>query len=379
MAEQDSGQERTEQPTPKRLEDARKNGQILRAREFNTLVMMLAASLTVYLFGDRIAQSCLALLRDLLELERDVVFDRGLAINQAFVAAERFLLAQVPLFVIMGLAVFCGPAMVGGIRLSAEALAIKPDRVDPLKGLQRMFSLNALLELGKSMLKVSWLCVVVWLVSMQYFDQVIGLGRNVAEQGIERAAGLLMLAMLLLSVALVPIAMLDVPHQIWEHLKKLRMTRQEVRDEMKETEGSPELRARIRQQQREVAQRRMMDEVPHADVVITNPTHFAVALRYDPGAQGAPKVVAKGRGHVAARIRELAVENGVPLFSAPPLARALYRSTELQQHIPAGLYLAVARVLAYVYQLRRSAGSYDVPPLPADLPIPDEFLKRDRT
>ena len=378
MAEQDTGQERTEQPTPKRLEDARKKGQVLRAREFNTLVMMLGASITVYLFGDYLARHVLALMSELLQLERELAYDKGLAIKQALGAVRAFLVAQIPLFVLMMVAVFCGPALIGGLRLSAEAVGIKPEHLNPLKGLQRMFSMNSLFELVKSMLKVAWLSVVAYLVSLALYEQVVGLGRLPVSEGIEASSGMLMLALLLLSVALIPVAMMDVPYQIWSHLKKLRMTRQEVKDEMKEMEGSPELRARIRQQQREMAQRRMMDEVPRADVIITNPTHFAVALRYETGGQGAPKVVAKGMENVAARIREIAVANGVPLFSAPPLARALYHSTELDQHIPAGLYVAVARILAYVYSLRAAAGSYEVPTAPTDLPVPDEFLNRER-
>ena len=210
-------------------------------------------------------------------------------------------------------------------------------------------------------------------------QRFLALGRTPLESALPEALWLLALSLLLLSVALLPIAAIDVPHQFWQHMNKLKMTRQEVRDEMKDVEGNPEVKSRLRQQQRELAQRRMMEEVPTADVVITNPTHFAVALRYDPAGNAAPRVVAKGVDHVAERIRAVARHSDVPLFEAPPLARALYWSTDLNDTIPGGLYVAVARVLAYVYQLRAATRAYSAPVRPTDLPVPDEFLARDRT
>jgi flagellar biosynthetic protein FlhB len=174
--------------------------------------------------------------------------------------------------------------------------------------------------------------------------------------------------MLVVSSGLILIAMADVPFQLWNYQKKLKMTRTEVRDEFKETEGRPEVKSRIRQLQQQVATRRMMAAVPDADVVITNPTHFAVALKYDDAKAGAPRVVAKGRDLIAARIREIATANGVPLFSAPPLARALYRSTKLEAEIPAALYTAVAQVLAYIFQIQKAATPGHRRPVP---PVPD--------
>lgn len=377
MTQQDSGQERTERPTPKRLDDARKKGQVLRSREFNTLLSMLGASAAVYLLGADLGADIAAATRRALTLERELAYDKTLAIARATQAISDALRVQVPLFAAMAAVSVLGPALLGGIRFSAESVGLKPERLDPLKGIARMFSRNALAEIAKSLLKVGWLGLVALAVGHALQGDVLSLGQLPVALAVRDALALLVFALLMLSIALLPIAAIDAPHQIWQHLGKLRMTRQEVRDELKETDGNPELKNRVRQQQRTLAQRRMMQDVPHADVVITNPTHFAVALRYDPRGQGAPVVVAKGVDRIAERIRALARGNDVPLFQAPPLARALYWSTELGHTIPAGLYVAVARVLAYVYQLRAAAHPYHAPRRPTDLPVPDEFLARD--
>jgi flagellar biosynthetic protein FlhB len=378
MAEHDSGQERTEQPTPKRLEDARKKGQVLRSREFNTLVTTLGASTVLLVFGSMMGENLMRTTRQLMVVDRALAYDTALLRMRIFDSALELLHTQMPLFLAMLAVSFLGPAAVGGIRIGTEALNLKPEHLDPVKGVKRMFSLNSLIEVAKSLLKVAWLGTVAWLVGSALEDRILALGRLPAEQALPDALWLLALSLLSLSLALVPIAAIDVPHQIWQHINKLKMTRQEVRDELKEVEGNPELKSRIRQQQREIANRRMMEEVPHADVVITNPTHFAVALRYDPNGANAPTVVAKGVDHVAERIRAVARSNDITLFEAPPLARALYWSTDLGQSIPAGLYVAVARILAYVYQLRGARRPYDAPARPTDLPVPDEFLAKER-
>ena len=376
MAEQDTGQERTEQPTPKRIEDARKKGQVLRSRELNTLIMMIGASVALYVFGEHLAQRTLQMMASLLSLERAHAYDKLMAVRQIMNAGEGLLIAQIPLFVLMAIAVFLGPSIVGGIHAGEQLIRFKPEQLDPIKGLGRIFSLNSLIELLKSLVKVAWLSLIAVLVGGTLYPDLLSLGALPVAQGIKDSTHILLISMFALTLALLPIAALDIPHQVWEYFKKLRMTRQEVKDEMKELEGAPELKARVRQQQRAMAQRRMMDEVPTADVVITNPTHFAVALRYEASGSGAPSVVAKGKGELSAKIRELASMHGVVLFRAPPLARALYFSTELGQQIPAGLYVAVARVLAYVYQLRASAGQYSQPNPPTDLPVPDELARR---
>ena len=251
------------------------------------------------------------------------------------------------------------------------------DRLNPAKGLARVFSLNGLAELAKALAKFTVLALTAGLLLWRDMGSILSLGGQGLAPALSGAASLLLNSFLVLCGALVSIAALDVPYQYWRHHQQLRMNRQDLREELKETEGRPEVKSRQRALQREVARRRMMQEVPRADVVVTNPTHFAVALRYRPETMAAPRLVAKGADLVAQRIRGLAAEHGVPLLSAPPLARALYHGTRLGQEIPAGLYQAVAQVLAYVYALRRQrreGGAAPVPP--TDLPVPDEHAVR---
>ena len=378
MAEQDNSQERTEEPTQKRLDESRNKGQVLRSRELNTLISMIGASVVLMLLGSALAADLMKLMKRLLSVDYAQAHDKALAFTQLSDAALDAIGLQIPLFVAMTAVAFAGPAILGGIRFGAESIGFKFDKLDPVKGVARMFSPNSLVEVFKSLLKVGWLGLVGVMVAQMMSDEVLSVGRLPVNAAIEQCMSSLLYALLALSIALTPLAGIDVPHQWWQHMKKLRMTRQEIKDEMKETDGNPEMKSRLRQQQRDLSQRRMMDEVPKADVVITNPTHFAVALRYEPGGDGAPTVVAKGEGHIAARIRAIARENDVALFEAPPLARALFWSTELNDSIPAGLYVSVARVLAYVYQLRAATHTYHSPPRPSDLPVPEEFLKKDR-
>jgi flagellar biosynthetic protein FlhB len=271
------------------------------------------------------------------------------------------------------------PASIGGWSFSTKSLAPNLEKLDPIKGLGRIFGWRGLMELAKALAKFLLIAAVAGALIMYMAPQLLQLGDEPLRRALAHAGGILGLSFVVLSAALIVIAAVDVPFQLWQHAKQLRMTRQEVKDEFKETEGRPEVKGRIRQLQREMAQRRMMEEVPKADVVVTNPTHFAVALKYD-RKMNAPKVVAKGVDLVAANIRGIAEQHEITMFEAPPLARALYYSTDLGQEIPAGLYVSVAQVLAYVYQLKTAHGAGETAPAPpADLPVPDEFLARDRT
>jgi flagellar biosynthetic protein FlhB len=265
----------------------------------------------------------------------------------------------------------------GGWLFSSEALQPKFSRMNPLSGLKRMFSVQALVELGKAVGKFLVVLTVAVAVLMANQDDLLSIGHEPLPQAIAHSAQIVGWCSLWMACSLILIAAIDVPFQLWDHKQKLMMTKQEVRDEFKDTEGKPEVKSRIRQLQYEMAQRRMLQEVPQADVVITNPTHFAVALKYDADKGGAPRLVAKGGDFLALKIREIAQEHRVELLESPALARAVFYSTELDQEIPAGLYLAVAQVLAYVYQLKQfRAGKGKRPgPLP-DLPIPPD-LQRD--
>ncbi len=260
-----------------------------------------------------------------------------------------------------------------------SALAPKPERLSPAAGLKRLFSSHGLMELAKTLVKFVFLSGGAALLLWQLSGRLLRLGREAPREAIVAAGGLVEHAYLTLAAGLVLIALIDVPYQIYSHRKRLRMTRQEIKEELKESDGNPEMRARVRRLQRERAGRRMMQDVPTADVVITNPTHFSVALKYTDRPERAPRVVAKGRGLVAGNIRELAARHEVPVCEAPPLARAIYFNTEVGQDIPTGLYLAVARVLAWVMQLEaaRRAGA-GTPVFPADLPIPPELAVAER-
>ena len=370
MAAGDDFQERTEQATPKRLRDAREKGQIPRSRELNTMVLLLAASGGLLTLGPGLAQGLYDLMRNGLVLSRSMVTDPAMMYPVMVDTISQALWLLTPLMLLLVLAALIASTVLGGVNFSAQALAFRWDRLDPLKGLGRVFSPNGLMELGKALVKFLLVAGVAVLLLWHDAPGLVGLGNQALLPAIAQAGSLIGWGFLLLSATLVLIAAVDAPFQLWQHSKQLRMTRQEVRDESKETEGQPEIKGRQRALQREIARRRMMEEVPHADVVVTNPTHYAVALRYDQEGSGAPKVVAKGTELVAARIRELAADNGVPVHSAPPLARALYTHTRLGEEIPAALYVAVAQLLAYVYQIK--AGSAEAG-AELDLPIPQEY------
>ncbi|MGR9071571.1 MAG: flagellar biosynthesis protein FlhB [Gammaproteobacteria bacterium] len=375
MAEE-TGQERTEQPTLKRLADARKKGQVPRSRELNTFAVLIAGSSMMLLFGERMGQGLWEMMHTLFFVSREAVFDPATPVIYFRRAMTDGLMLIAPFLAIMVIVALLSPLALGGWAFSFEAMQPKLEKLDPIKGLGRLFALRGLVELGKSLLKFLLIFAVSVMLFDTFLDEFIGLGGEPVGQAVLHSVKLIGLCFLILSASLLLIALVDAPYQLWDHGRRLRMTRQEVRDEIKETEGSPEVRGRIRRLQMETARKRMMDEVPKADVVVTNPTHFAVALRYDQTSAGAPKVVAKGTDLIAAQIRNKAVAANVPLVAAPPLARALFYSTRLDQEIPQGLYLAVAQVLAYVYQLR-TAESYgwEKPVPPGDLPVPDEFRK----
>lgn len=366
MAEEQQ-QERTEQATPKRREDARKKGDVPRSRELTMTGVMLSGSAAILFLSGTAARRIVGGFGDALQISRDELTNPMHMVDAFAAFGAHALQGIAPLALVLLAAVFLSAISIGGWSFSMKAAAPKFERLNPIKGLKRVFSANSLNELWKAMAKfllvgaiaVAWL----WLS----IDELLGLGREPIKTAIPHALTIAGVSLLVVSCGLIFIALADVPFQLWNYQKKIRMTRQEVRDEFKETEGRPEVKSRIRALQQQVAARRMMEQVPLADVVITNPTHFAVALKYDENAMGAPQVVAKGKGLIAARIREIAEENAVPLFSAPPLARALYRSTRLGQEIPAGLYNAVAQVLAYVFQIELASqgdGQQPEPPVP---------------
>ncbi len=373
MAAQDSDLEKTEPASQRRLEQAREEGDIPRSRELAACASLVAGGLLLWLMGSRMEAELAALLRDTLSFPRALAFDTRLLLEHGAHATGRALWLLLPFAAAVLAIVLVAPLAVGGWIFSAKAFTPRFDRLDPVAGIGRMFSLHALGELGKALAKSLLLGIVGAAVIASQTDALLGLSFVPAGSGDSRLGELLFAAFASMAGVLALIAAIDVPWQHWQYAKKLMMTREQVRQEHKEQEGNPEIKARIRAQQREMARRRMMAAVPTADVVITNPTHYAVALSYSESRDAAPVVVASGADAIAATIRELATAHGVPLMEAPPLARALYRHTEPGDAIPERLYAAVAQVLAYVYQLR--AGQRPEAPsaldVPAEMDIPD--------
>ncbi|RHW23177.1 flagellar biosynthesis protein FlhB [Pseudomonas jilinensis] len=378
MAEQqDSSQERTEEPTAKRLKDARDKGQIPRSKELNTLAVVIVAALGLLMLGPGMAQRLMDVMVYNFAFEREALYVTDSMGWHLMASLDQGLRSLGPLFLMLLFAALGGPILLGGWLLSAKSMAPKFERLNPIAGLKRMFSLKALVELLKALAKFLVVLTVALLVLNLRREDLLSMANEPLPIAIVHAGWVLGTSLLLLACSLIVIAAVDIPFQLWDNKKKLRMTKQEIKDEFKDTEGKPEVKSRIRQLQREMAERRMMSEVPKADVVITNPTHYAVALKYDPLNSGAPVLVAKGADFLAQKIREIAQEHDVVVLESPPLARAVFHSTELEQEIPAGLYLAVAQVLAYVFQLRQYRAGQGKRPGPIPEPkIPDD-LRRD--
>ncbi|MFF5865873.1 flagellar biosynthesis protein FlhB [Pseudomonas sp. NPDC012596] len=379
MAESESGADKTEDPTDKRKRDAREKGEIARSKELNTVAVTLAGAGALLAFGGHLAETLLALMRLNFSLTREVLTDER-SMGQFLLASGKMAIwATQPILVLLFFIALISPIALGGFIFSGSLLQPKFSRMNPLSGIKRMFSMNALTELLKALAKFFMILIVALVVLSNDRQALLAIANEPLEQAIIHSVQVVGWSALWMAAGLLIIAAADVPFQLYQTHKKLKMTKQEVKDEYKDSEGKPEVKQRIRQLQREVSQRRMMAAVPEADVIITNPTHYAVALQYDPEKGGAaPLLLAKGTDFIALKIREIGVEHKVQILESPALARAIYYSTEVEQEIPAGLYLAVAQVLAYVFQIRqyRSGKGKRPEPLKEDLPIPPD-LRRD--
>jgi flagellar biosynthesis protein FlhB len=374
MAE-DSDAERTEPASEKRLRQAREDGDIPRSREVATFTVLMTAGASLWMLGGGVVNKLSSVLERGLSLDREQVYNPHVLIERILADVGGVLLACLPLAGAVMLMMLASPMLIGGWNFSAKAFTPNFGKLNPMRGLGNMVSTNALVELLKAVAKTLLVGAVAWFVVMSQKDAVIGLVVEPFGTAAPHLGSLLAKAFLTIVGALGAIAILDGPYQMWHYADKLKMTRQEVIQESKESDGNPQIKGKIRQMQREMAQKRMMSNVPTADVVVTNPTHFAVALKYADGQRGAPRVVAKGTDEVAAKIREIAKENKVAMLEAPALARALYKHTDIDDEIPEALYSAVAEVLAYVYQLRAySKGTLDqYPDRPKKLPVPPEM------
>lgn len=365
MAEDDA--ERTEQPTQKRLDEARKNGQIARSTDLNTAAVVLFAGGALHFLGRGLGSDMFDLMREGLTISRDQALDQSSAISMFAASLQHALFAIAPILGLTLVAALLAPLSIGGWNLAFGTLAPDFSRLSPIKGFGRIFSMRGLVELIKAFAKFGIVAVIAVMFLWMKTGEMMGLGAEPTAAAIGHAITLSGHALLFVSAGLALIAGIDVPFQLFQHMKSLRMTREEIRQEMKESEGNPEVKGKIRQLQQERSRRRMMQEVPKADVVVTNPTHFAVALRYDDKRMRAPIVVAKGADEVAAKIREIAGSHSVPIFEAPPLARALFRAVDLNEPVPARLYVAVAQVLTYIYQLKTAKRTGAVPPTPPSI------------
>lgn len=379
MAESESGQDKTEEPTEKRKRDAREKGEIARSKELNTVSVTLAGAGGVLAFGGYLAETLLEMMRMNFSLTREIIVDERSMGAFLLTSGKMAIWAVQPILILLFVISFVAPIVLGGFVFSGSLLQPKFSRMNPLSGIKRMFSMHALTELLKALAKFFVILVVAVAVLASDRQALLSIANEPLEQAIIHSLQVVGWSALWMSAGLLLIAAADAPFQLWQTHKKMKMTKQEVRDEYKDSEGKPEVKQRIRQLQREVSQRRMMAAVPQADVIITNPTHYAVALQYDPeNGNSAPLLLAKGSDFMALKIREIGAEHNIQILESAALARAIYYSTEVEHEIPAGLYLAVAQVLAYVFQIRQyHAGKGKRPdPLKTDLPIPSD-LQRD--
>lgn len=372
MAETD--QERTEEPTQKKLDDAKEKGQIARSKEMGTLGVLLSAAIGMLVVGGDLAEALHNLMANYFSVEREVIFDENATLNVWSGIFSRLVVPLGSFFAIVVLGAFVGNTIVGGFNFSWQGAAPKPSKMSPLKGFKRMFGTQALIELLKGLGKFLVVAVSAFFLLRWQFPNILQLSGGILQQTVQDAVLLLGFMFVLLVCSMLFIVIIDVPFQRYNHNKQLRMTKQEVKDERKNAEGSPEIKGKIRQMQLSMAMKRMMQDIPQADVVVTNPTHFAVALVYNPASKAAPKVVAKGNDEVAAKIREVAMDSEVTIVESPALARAVYYSTKIGQEIPEGLFMAVAQVLAFVFQLQDyRKGKGKRPKLARDLPIPEDL------
>jgi len=377
MAENEQGQEKTEDATAKKREDSRKKGQVPRSREFNTFFMMTASAAALLFMGSDIVRGLMSLIFVGFSHERKEIMDPSYMLNAFWDSIFESILMLVPLFLLLTVVAVASSLTIGGWNFSFGALAPRSSKLNPLSGLKRILGPKGLVELAKALAKFFIVATIAVILIQTNIEWLLTIGIMPHTPAMAEMGNELIWFFIYLSLSLLVIAAVDAPFQLWDNANQIKMSKDEVKQEHKSQEGSPETKARVRQVQRDIAMKRMMSEVPDADVVITNPTHYAIALKYDQTGGGAPVVVAKGADLVAAKIRAIAIDNHVPLLSSPALARAIFYSTEVEDEIPAGLYVAVAKVLAFVFQMADKPGTdFSSPIAFEDVTIPDD-LKRD--
>ncbi len=371
----EDAQERTEQATPKREQELKNKGQVIRSKELSSLLNLMGAGAGLYVVGTFMIEDLSVFYKTLYSFESEAYLSKQTLIEVCFLTINLLIEILLPFLVIVFGAILLGPSLVGGWSFSGDQITPKLERLDPIKGIKKMVSLKGFVELIKSILKILLVAGISSFLMWLNFDNFLALIGLPLFEAMASSLGWILFIFVATSSAMIFITMLDVPFQIFDFTKQSKMTKQQVKDESKETDGRPEVKSKIRSMQRQLANARMMDAVGDADVVITNPTHYAVALKYDESMR-APKLVAKGLDLTALRIREKAAAHKVPIVEMPPLARALYFGAELEDEVPHGLYKAVAKVLAYIYQLREyKRGKVKKPILPNDYEIPEEYQR----
>jgi len=349
--QQDDSQDKTEEPTARRLSKAREEGQVARSTEITIAASVISVAIYIYLFGNALLGNVANIFAQGLVFDSMAVLEPQVALGRLGDAAVEALLSITPILILTAVVVLACSGLIGGYNFSWKSLQPKASKFNPIAGFKRMFGLQALVNLAKSLAKFFLVGGVTYFLIDASITEFAEISLMALEPGLTASAAILTTAFLVASSTLIIIALIDAPYQLYQHNEKMKMSLKEVKDERKDTEGSPEVKQRIRQKQREVSAARMLEAVAEADVVITNPEHFAVALAYDPSSDDPPKVVAKGTDYIAERIRERAGEEGVPLFQSPILARALFFTTELDAFIPEPLFEAVAQVIAYIFNI----------------------------
>ncbi len=374
MADSDSG-EKTEEPTAKKLTDARKKGQIARSKDLGTFFVLVGSACAMLLMGSSLATAMANMMGHLFSISRAEALDVNALFKVINDGVYQVLTPLLWIFFIIMLAAFIGNTLLGGMSFSWEAMAPKASKLSPIAGFKRMFGVQAVVEFIKSVLKFFVVFIVAFLLLSGLFEEILGLSRETIPTNFGHAVTMLLWMFLVLALSIGIIVVIDAPYQVWNHNRQLKMTKQEIKDEHKSTEGSPEIKGRIRRTQYEMSQRRMMQDVPDSDVVITNPTHFSIALKYDAAVGGAPVLLAKGVDEMALHIRTIAKEHQVEIIQSPALARSLYYTAEVGDDIPEELFAAVAQVLAFIFQLNEHKKGNAKKPIPVakELPIPDDF------
>ncbi|WP_279084621.1 flagellar biosynthesis protein FlhB [Gilliamella apis] len=369
----DSDLDKSEQPTDSKLKKAKEKGQIPRSRELTSLIILLVGILLFWVMGTHFVSKLKAIIQQAMLVAHRTDDDKQIIFNLINLLTAGFW-AILPIFVGLVIVAIIAPLSVGGLLFSLQSIKPNLGKLNPISGFKRLFSLRIFSELFKSILKVVLIAFAAALFLIHQFPNMLALPSMYLNNALSQVMQLLIYASLLIVLALIPMVGFDIFYQIWSNLKKLKMSKQEVKDEFKEQEGNPQIKGRIRQMQQAMARRRMMKDVPKANVIVTNPTHYAVALQYDEKTMSAPKILAKGTDNIASKIKQIAQEHQIPQLEAPPLARALYRHGEIGKSIPAELYAAVAQILAWVYQLKRWHRYGGEKPLkPTNLSIPESL------